>query len=191
MNGLKKKQVIFLFRTNFSFLMLFIILFIGSFGPVYAEDFTIDRIWTSDLDGNGKGVFLPGASIRYNVDITLDKERIIIIWGTVTGTKEPTILSVKEEWHTLLIKILNGSSGQNTVSWDKTIPQEAKIDTEAIIEINVATNVATIEKVEKGNNTFFIGEVTDSVPLDLQQQAIEKVESLVDDIKKVAPNLDE
>lgn len=188
MLGLKKENVIYLFFIRFTLLLVFAVLFFGNLKYVYGQDFTIDRIWTSDLDGNEKGFFLPGDSVRYHIDITSVDEKIILIRGNVSGTKNSNKLGVEREWKTILkIQMIWETSGQNSISWDKIIPQKAKIGTEAVVNIDVITK----GNVKGGSITFFVGDVTDRVPFGLQQQAMEKVESLVSDIKKVVPNLDE
>lgn len=65
------RKIIFQFLNSIFLFFVICAFFIVNVKDLYAQGFAIDRIWTSDVNGNVKSNFMPGDRIRYNADISI------------------------------------------------------------------------------------------------------------------------
>lgn len=136
-----------LIRITFSHLLLYMFLIMCDARPVYCQESVIDRIWTSDFNGNKKVNFLPVEPIRYNVDINLSKEARVEASGEVSGIKESGKPGKEKRWNTKLKKQkFQFSPGKNTISWFETIPNETKLNSEAVVKIKAKVKIKENKK---------------------------------------------
>ena len=137
-------------------------LFVGTANSLYAQGFDIDRIWTSDISGNENVDFIPGVTIRYNVDITTSERAFIRANGKVTSAGKSASANPGEEWTQLLRKRRSlFNTGSHTISWFGRIPENAQVDTIAVVDITAtATGGGTVQKSAE----FKVGSITAPSP---------------------------
>ncbi len=145
-------------RFTFISCLLFCMVFFVNLRFIHAQDdFTIDRVWTSDTNGNETKNFFPGDQIQYNVDFTLLADVKIFIKGNAIGTKKTTRAGVERKWkNRLFVKRPQFSLGENTISWIRRIPKNAKKNSEAVVEISAIVE----DIVKKESISFFINDST-------------------------------